>query len=79
MKNKLILHAIICKKPYFQNKEDSLLYARSHFPNEHINGFVRENSFAFRVRVLPKTIFDHTSFVSKVINDHTTLVFGTLK
>ena len=79
MKNKLILHAIICKKPYFQNKEDSLLYARSHFPNEHIKGFVRENSFAFRVRVWPKTIFDHTSFVSKVINDHTTLVFGTLK
>ena len=79
MKNKLILHAIICKKPYFQNKEDSLLYARSHFPNERIKGFVRENSFAFRVRVWPKTIFDHTSFVSKVINDHTTLVFGTLK
>ena len=79
MKNKLILHAIICHKPYFRTKEEALSYAQYHFPKEHIKGFVREKSFAFRVRVWPKTIFDHTSFVSKVINDHVTLVFGTLK
>ena len=79
MKNKLILHAIICHKPYFQSKEEALAYAQYHFPNEHIKGFVRETGPSFRVRVWPKTIFDHTSFVSKVINDHTTLVFGKLK
>jgi len=79
MKNKLILHAIICHKPYFRSKEEALSYAQSHFPNEHIKGFTRETGSSFRVRVWPKTIFDHTSFVSKVINDHTTLVFGKLK
>ena len=79
MKNKLILHAIICHKPYFRSKEEALIYAQSHFPREHIKGFVRETGSSFRVRVCPKTIFDHTSFVSKVINDHVTLVFGKLK
>ena len=79
MNNKLTLHAIICHKPYFETKEDALSYAQSHFPKEHIKGFVRETGSSFRVRVWPKTIFDHTSFVSKKINDHTTLVFGKLK
>jgi len=60
-------------------KEEALIYAQSHFPREHIKGFTRETGSSFRVRVWPKTIFDHTSFVSKVINDHVTLVFGTLK
>ena len=79
MKSKLILHAIICHKPYYKSKEQAIDYARSHFTSENIKGFVRETGSSFRVRVWPKTIFDHTSFVSKVINDHTTLVFGKLK
>jgi len=77
--SKLILHAIICHKPYFKSKEQSLSYSKMHFPNEHIKGFIRETDSSFRVRVYPKTMFKKTSFVSKVINPHVTLVFGTLK
>jgi len=77
--SKLILHAIICHKPYFKSKEQSLSYFKMHFPNEHIKGFIRETDSSFRVRVYPKTMFKKTSFVSKVINPHVTLVFGTLK
>ena len=77
--SKLILHAIVCYKPYFKSKEQSLSYSKMHFPNEHIKGFIRETDFTFRVRVYPKTMFNKTSFVSKVINPHVTLVFGNLK
>ena len=52
--SKLILHAIICHKPYFKSKEQSLSYSKMHFPNEHIKGFVRETDSSFRVRVYPK-------------------------
>ena len=79
MKSKLILHAIICHKPYFRSKEEALKYAQLHFSNEHIKGFVRETGSSFRVRVYPKTMFKKTSFVTKVINDHVSLVFGKFK
>ena len=79
MKSKLILHAIICHKPYYKSKEEAINYSRSHFKNENIKGFVRETDSSFRVRVVPKTFFKKTSFVSKVINPNTTLVFGKLR
>ena len=79
MKSKLILHAIICHKPYFQSKEEAFTYAKIHFPYEHIKGFVRETGSSFRVRVWPKGHFIDTSFVTKIINDHVSLVFGKLK
>jgi len=79
MSDKLILHAIICHKPYFKSKEQSLSYAKKHFPKEHIKGFTRETDSSFRVRVYPKTVFKKTSFISKVINPQITLVFGKLK
>jgi hypothetical protein len=76
--SKLILHAIILKKPFFTTKEEAFDFAITHFPNENIKGFVRENSFAFRVRVVPKTKFNKTTFRTKKINEYLTLVFGTL-
>ena len=76
---KLILHAIVLHKPKFKTKEQSLKYSLDHFPNENIKGFVRENSFAFRVRVVPKTKFIKTSYVSKIINPNMTIVLGKLK
>jgi len=79
MNNKLILHAIIMHKTRFQTKEQALNEAKHLFPNEHIKGFVRETGPSFRVRVWPKTIFDHTTFVSKKISPDITLVFGKLK
>ena len=79
MSDKLILHAIVCYKIYFKSKEQSLSYSKMHFPNEHIKGFVRETGSSFRVRVYPKTMFKKTSFVTKVINDHVSLVFGKFK
>jgi len=79
MNNKLILHAIIMHKTRFKTKEQALNEAKYLFPHEHIKGFVRETGPSFRVRVYPKTIFDHTSFVSKVISPDITLVFGKLK
>lgn len=75
----LVLHAIILKKPKFQTKDEALLYALVHFPDEHIKGFVRETSSSFRVRVVPKTKFIKTSYISKVINPNITLIFGKLK
>ena len=79
MKSQLILHAIICHKPHFKNKDQAIDYARSHFKSENIKGFTRETGSSFRVRVVPKTLFKKTSFVSKVINPNVTLVFGKLK
>ena len=70
---------IILKKPKFHSKPQALLYALDHFPDESIKGFVRETSTSFRVRVVPKTKFNKTSYISKVINPFTTLVFGKLK
>jgi len=75
----LVLHAIILKKPKFQSKTQALLYALDHFPDEQIKGFVRETSTSYRVRVIPKTKFIKTSYISKVINTYTTLIFGKLK
>ena len=63
----------------FKSKDQSLSYALKHFPNEHIKGFVRETDSSFRVRVVPKTKFIKTSYVSKVIFPDSTLVFGKLK
>ena len=75
----LVLHAIVLYKPKFETKEQALSYALKYFPNENIKGFVRENSFAFRVRVVPKTKFIKTSYVSKTINPNMTIVLGKLK
>ena len=75
----LILHAIIQKKPYYKSKQDALDDARQHFTDQKIKGFVRETIKSYRVRVIPKTKFDKTTFVSKKISPHTTLVFGKLK
>ena len=74
----LVLHAIILHKPLVHSKEEALTYARKHFPNETIKGFVRDSGPSFRVRIVPKTKFVKTSFVSKQINDMTTMVFGKL-
>ena len=79
MNNKLILHAIIMHKTRFKTKEQAFNEAKHLFPNEHIKGFVRETGPSFRVRVWPKTIFDNTTFVSKVISPDITMVFGKLK
>ena len=75
----LVLHAIVLHKPKLKTKEKSLQYAREHFPNEHIKGFVRETGSSFRVRVVPKTQFIKTSYATKVINPNASLVFGKLK
>jgi len=77
--NKLILHAIIMHKPFFKTKEQALNKAIEMFPNEHIKGFVRETSESWRVRVIPKTKFDETSYISKVLNNNITIVLGKLK
>jgi hypothetical protein len=75
----LVLHAVIMHKPKFKSKEQSLTQAHKMFPEEKTKTFVRETGSSFRVRIVPKTKFEHTSFVSKVINPNITLVFGYLK
>ena len=72
----LALHAIILKKPYFKSKEQAYKYAVKNFDHEKTKTFVRETEDSFRVRVIPKTKFIKTSFVSKVLSPRTTLVFG---
>ena len=61
----MILHAIIYKKPIFKTKYQALMKAREMFPKEHPKGFVRETNESFRVRIVPKTKFDSTAYVSK--------------
>ena len=36
MKSKLILHAIICHKPFYKSKEQAFKYAQNHFTQENI-------------------------------------------
>ena len=74
----LVLHAIILHKPFVQSKEEALAYAREHFPKETIKGFVRDSGPSYRVRIVPKTKFVKTSYVSKQIDNRTTMVFGKL-
>lgn len=78
-KKSLVLHAILQKKPYFKSKKDALNDARQHFENQKIKGFTRETDSSYRVRVVPKTKFIKTEYVSKKISPNTTLVFGKLK
>lgn len=74
----LKLHAIIMKKPYFKSKKESLNYVRKHFTNIHVPGFVRETESSYRVRIVPKTKFIKTGFVSKPITQNITFVYGKL-
>jgi hypothetical protein len=75
----LVLHAIVMHKPKFKSKDQSFNKANMMFPHEKLKGFVRETESSFRVRVRPKTKFNETSYVSKVIDPNITLVFGKLK
>jgi len=75
----LVLHAVIVYKPYFKTKEEALAEAHHMFPNEKTKTFVRETDSSFRVRIHPKTQFDKTSYITKVINPSLSLVFGKLK
>ncbi len=74
----LVLHAIILHKPFVKSREEALAYAKKHFSKETIKGFVRDSGTSFRVRIVPKTKFIKTSYVSKVINPNITMVFGNL-
>ena len=58
----LILHAVVCHKPYFTSKQQALAEAHHMFPNEKTKTFVRETGSSFRVRIHPKTKFIKTSF-----------------
>ena len=76
---KLILHAVLCHKPYFTSKQQALAEAHHMFPNEKTKTFVRETGSSFRVRIHTKTKFIKTSFMSKFIIRSITLFFGKLK
>jgi hypothetical protein len=78
-KKSLVLHAILQSKKKYKSKQEALKDARQHFENQKIKGFVRETTNQYRVRVIPKTKFIKTEYVSKKISPDTTLVFGKLK
>jgi hypothetical protein len=78
-KSNLVLHAVVFKKEHFKDKSEGLKEAHKLFPKEKLKKFVRETDKSFRFRVVPKTKFEKTTFVSKKISPHTTLVFGKLK
>jgi len=79
MTSKLVLHSVIAKKPYYKTKEQALKEAINMFPNEKNKSFVRETESSFRVRIVPKTKFIKTEYVTKVVNPNLSLVFGKLK
>lgn len=69
------LHAIIVDKKISIPKTKEIAKNIMHKPV----GFIRETSTSHRVRVIPKTKFEKSSFRSKPINKDVTLVFGKLK
>ena len=75
----LVLHAVIAKRPYYKSKEQALKEARHMFPEENAKTFVRETDSSFRVRIVPKTKFIKTEYITKVVNPNLSLVFGKLK
>ena len=75
----LVLHAVIAHKPFYKTKEQALKEAHHMFPNEKSKSFVRETDPSFRVRIIPKTQFIKTEYVTKVINPNLSLIFGKLK
>jgi hypothetical protein len=75
----LVLHAVIAHKPYYKTRDQALKQAYEMFPNEKSKSFVRETDSSFRVRIVPKTKFIKTEYVTKVINPNLSLVFGKLK
>lgn len=77
--NKLILHAIIFKKDVYKTMNQALNKAIDMFPTENIKGFVHETLDSYRVRVRPKTEFDETQYISKIISPSITIVMGKLK
>lgn len=77
--NNLVLHAIICHKPYYKTKEQALKQSHEMFPNEKNKSFVRETGSSFRVRIVPKTKFLKTEYITKIINPNLSLIFGKLK
>lgn len=78
MTEKLVLHAIVFKKPIYKSKEKSLAMAKDLYPDENIKGFVRETPTSFRVRVYPKTLFDKTEYKSVRLNRDITAIYGKL-
>ena len=75
----LVLHAIVFHKEVYKTKEQALQKANELFPNESKKTFVRETDNSFRFRVIPKTQFIKTEYVSKPINNDITLSLGKLK
>ena len=75
----LVLHAVIAKKPAYKTKEQALKEAHHMFPEENQKTFVRETDSSFRIRIVPKTKFIKTEYVTKVVNPNLSLVFGKLK
>ena len=75
----LVLHAIVFHKEAYKTKEQALKEAHHMFPNEKSKSFVRESDNSFRVRIVPKTQFVKTEYVTKVINPNLSLIFGKLK
>lgn len=73
-KSALTLHAIVVKKPF--DLHEARAIARRIMKTKK-DKFMRETSTSYRFRNIPKTKF--SSFVSKQINPHTTLIFGNLK
>ena len=71
---KLILHAVIVKKPY--DLHEAKVIARDVMKSKK-DKFMRETSTSYRFRNLPKTKF--SSFVTKVLNPNVSLVLGNLK
>ena len=79
MTSKLILHAIVFHKEGYKTKEQALKKAHELFPNEVGKQFIRETESSFRFRIVPKTKFIKTEYVTKVVNPNLSLVFGKLK
>ena len=74
--DKLYLHVVIIKKPV--DLDDAEEIARKIIKDKN-KTFYRETDDSYRFRNIPKTRFKLDSFVSKVINEKLTLIFGKLK
>lgn len=76
MSEKLYLQAVVVHKPI--SFQDAFFKAQNVINNPR-KTFFRETSTSYRFRNIPKTEFIPGSYVSKKIDESTTLVFGKLR
>jgi len=71
----LYLHAVILKKPI--EREEVVRIGKDIL--KRTPTFIHETKDTYRIRNLPRSRFDISSFRAKVVNKNITIIFGHLR